>query len=340
MVNQIINSYWLLASLLIIPIIIAFLKKDKVSVLLFTISYYFTSLIGRLLKQIIAVPRPFVNNPRVLDLASNIPTGYSFPSLHAALITIFAWSLATIIPQLSWLGFGIALFIGFSRVYLGVHYYIDIVAGFLLGTGIFWAVYILFNQEKILLKDSDPNVRRKLFHLIYGITLAGLIHYGFINIYHLGLTAVVFGAFVLGSKFFKSKKITYLILYFERQKKPKYLGLGPFLFLVSAFLTALLFKQPIAVAAILNLAIGDSINVLLGHFGQNNGWQGKKRLEASFTAAIATVMVALYFVNPYQAVAGSLVTLVLEYTEPEISGMKIDDNLLIPIISGLAMSLV
>ncbi len=348
MINQVINSYWLLSLFLSLPPLIAFIKEEEAKTIEFLLSYFITFVIGLTLKQTTAIPRPFVENPQVLGLTTSIPTTYSFPSLHTALITVFAWALATVIPRLSWLGFGTALFIAVSRIYLGVHYYSDIVAGFLIGTFIFWAIYILFNPKKVLPKKTDPNIRRKLFHLIYGIILAGLIQYDIINVYHIGLITLVAGLMVISSQYLISKNISLFILYFERKKEPKYLGLGPFFFLISAFLTTLVFNKQIAIAAILNLAIGDSVNALLGHFWKDKSWlkiipskslNKKKRFEASLTASIATIIVALNYVTPLQALGGSFVTLLLEYSEPKFRGRKIDDNLLIPTASGLLMSL-
>ncbi len=350
MINQILNSYWLLAGFLTIPPFIAFIKDDQKKFNQIMLSYFITFIVGAVLKRLTASPRPFVQNPQVLGITSNIPGSHSFPSLHSALITVFAWGLATLIPQLSWFGFGIALFIAFSRVYIGVHYYSDIVAGFLIGTFLFWAIYILFNPKQILPKKSNPNIRRKLFHLVYGVVLAGLIQFDMINTVQLGLITLISGALVMSSQYLIPKNISLLVLYFERQKDPKYYGLGPFFFLVSAFVTTLIFSKPIAIAAILNLAVGDSVNALLGHFWKKKSWLSKvlpenslnpkKRLEASFTATIATIIVALNYVTPVQALLGSTVTLLLEYSEPKFRGKKIDDNLIIPTASGFLMSLV
>jgi membrane-associated phospholipid phosphatase len=70
--------------------------------------------------------------------------GYSFPSGHAtgtaAIAFLSAWMLTRWLIT-SWTGrviawtvaIGLAAVIGFSRVYLGVHYVSDVVAGWLLG---------------------------------------------------------------------------------------------------------------------------------------------------------------------------------------------------------------
>ena len=72
------------------------------------------------------------------------PSGFSFPSGHASISVAFygfaiyiamrfvrLWSTRI---NLLMLGVLIAFLIGFSRLYLGVHYLSDVVAGYLVGT--------------------------------------------------------------------------------------------------------------------------------------------------------------------------------------------------------------
>jgi len=69
---------------------------------------------------------------------------YSFPSAHAANTFTFATVWAIYLGGYSWLLFLVAGAVAFSRVYLGVHYPLDVAGGALLGIflGIFWNTVI------------------------------------------------------------------------------------------------------------------------------------------------------------------------------------------------------
>ncbi len=90
-----------------------------------------------LLKALFARPRPYFEQPLLLE------TYYSFPSGHAMEAVVLYGMLAyfAVLALRTWqtraaVVFGtslLVLLIGFSRIYLGVHYFSDVVAGFAAG---------------------------------------------------------------------------------------------------------------------------------------------------------------------------------------------------------------
>jgi undecaprenyl-diphosphatase len=76
----------------------------------------------------------------------------SFPSAHAAFSFMMATLLAIWFPRYRGVFFVIAGFIGWTRIYLGLHYPTDVIAGALLGYGITKLFCHYFN-----LRDIPPN---------------------------------------------------------------------------------------------------------------------------------------------------------------------------------------
>lgn len=98
--------------------------------------------LNQALKHLIGRVRP--ENPEPLAMAH----GYAFPSGHAMATTAFALGLFFVVRALSprhqWTAGAVGVvfvgFVGASRVYLGVHYPTDVLAGWALATG--WVVLL------------------------------------------------------------------------------------------------------------------------------------------------------------------------------------------------------
>ncbi len=329
------NSPLVLIALVILPFLWAFWRNNWPLVGFLTAGNALVLFLVQLTKQITTVPRPYRLNPHILGVKTNIPSDYSFPSLHAGLATFFAWVMSYLFPKLSWLWFSILAIIAFSRVYFGLHYPRDIIAGFSLATLIFWALIFLTRHRQNFSSFAKANARRKIFHLFYGLTLVALMGLQMPMQWLFLLLLIIICSIIILFPILPHK-FRLLINYFERSGKQQLWG--PFFFTLSAFLAYLLFPSPIASAAILYLAVGDSVNALVGSFFHLPPQQ--KRLEATLAAAGASFLIALPYVSPLAALSGSLVTALFEFSEPKIRGHKINDNILIPIASGLAILLV
>jgi undecaprenyl-diphosphatase len=86
----------------------------------------------QVLKRLLKRPRPSVTLSQLQRHAAN-PDAFSFPSGHTASAFALATSACAIDPRLGVVMFGLASSIAYSRVYLGVHYPLDVLAGILLG---------------------------------------------------------------------------------------------------------------------------------------------------------------------------------------------------------------
>ncbi len=92
-------------------------------------------------KRLVARPRPFVSqlaDARVIQRPR--PTTPSFPSGHSATAVVGAVSLARVWPQARWALAILGALIAYSRIYVGVHYPTDVLAGLLLGAACVWLV--------------------------------------------------------------------------------------------------------------------------------------------------------------------------------------------------------
>ena len=86
------------------------------------------------LKSLLSRERPY-NILKNLNTFGIILKDYSFPSGHTSASFSVATTIALNMPKLSIVVLTVALLIGISRVYLGVHYPTDVVAGIILGVG-------------------------------------------------------------------------------------------------------------------------------------------------------------------------------------------------------------
>lgn len=99
-----------------------------------------------LLKNLIKRARPFVDLPATV--VGGEASGYSFPSSHATAAFAMAVILSNFQPRLRTLFFFLAFCVSLSRVYMGVHYPSDIIAGALVGIGIGIASLRLVSRVK------------------------------------------------------------------------------------------------------------------------------------------------------------------------------------------------
>ena len=116
-------------------------RTRPVLTLLVGVAYGLATAASELVKAVVDRPRPTQAHPS-LDALVDLPSTASFPSGHAATSFACAVVLALLVPRLRVPVLALAVLISFSRLYLGVHYLSDLIAGALLGSAIAWAVVL------------------------------------------------------------------------------------------------------------------------------------------------------------------------------------------------------
>jgi undecaprenyl-diphosphatase len=109
-----------------------------------------------ILKILVHAPRPFVTHRNVYPLVSE--TSYSsFPSGHATLFFALAMVIYFYDKRIGLVFFFFAVLIAISRMVVGVHYPIDVIAGALLGVVTSWVLhrYILKSVSTIFLSKKQ-----------------------------------------------------------------------------------------------------------------------------------------------------------------------------------------
>jgi len=102
-------------------------KNDKKFIVVFTLSFLFTTFI-------VEYPlKNFFHRLRPQPIPINCPTDFSFPSSHTA--TAFAAStvLTFFDKKRRFFYHTVAFLITYSRIYLGCHYFLDVLGGAVLG---------------------------------------------------------------------------------------------------------------------------------------------------------------------------------------------------------------
>lgn len=127
-----------------------------------------TSIIGEgIIKNIIKRTRPFLNKEHNIEenkLLISKPITYSFPSGHTASSFAAAGILIMMDNKLSIIAVILASLIAFSRIYLNVHYPLDVITGIILGLICSKVVVTIFNIESI--KYLYLTVFHRLFYIV------------------------------------------------------------------------------------------------------------------------------------------------------------------------------
>jgi dolichol kinase len=297
-----------------------------------------------LLKMIFMTPRPYetwATSPL------EISTVFSFPSMHATFIfaALPFFQKGNLRPyRFLWIIF--ATLVAFSRVYIGVHYVSDVLAGaglgYAIGQGLFYLEDRFSFAEWVSKHFVDRfEVRRQWIHALSGLTLAFLVYIDLLNVNLMLLGCGIGAVLCLVQRFISLPFVTPILNYFERPHHMKaFPGRGLFFMVVGSFLAVYFFEKNIAVAAIVILALGDSITNIFGrYFGEVKlPYNRKKTIDGVLVGVAAATLGSFFFVPFHVALIASLGAMFVETLDLKIF-IEIDDNLLIPVVAGGIMTM-
>ncbi|MFA6528241.1 MAG: phosphatase PAP2 family protein [Candidatus Gracilibacteria bacterium] len=312
--------------------------------ILIAIALFFTADVVFAVKFLFQVPRPYDIYHEVEKLGPAL--GYSFPSLHTALVfaalPFFRFGRLKYFKE--W-WFLFCVLIGVSRLYVGVHNLSDAVWGGLIGFFIGDLVYFLEGRYKISewflyhIKDKFE-LRRQVMHMVTGLGIAFALYLGLIGAWFLVFILCVGLVLAVISRGCDIPLVCDFLDFFERPSvRRKFPGMGSFFMVLGSLFAVLLFQRDIAIAAIIIMAIGDSVTNIIGrYFGEIDiPWNREKQFEGPIASCILSFLGAMLIVGWLPALVGSVAGALIETFKFKIWRIKIDDNLIVPVMAGGVM---
>ena len=186
-------------------------------------------------------------------------------------------------------------------------------------------------------------IRRKIFHILLGISLVFLISYSLIN-WFIVLLIFLLGIVVsISSKYVDLPFIDPLLKIFDRPEHKKFLpGKSVILLFLAILILMIFFDTKIICASILIWAFGDSFSAIVGkHYGRiRHPLNNDRLIEGTLAGIFMATIVSMYYVGLFAAFIASLVSMSIESLELKFLKHPLDDNFLVPIIAAIVLVLI
>lgn len=198
---------------------------------------------------------------------------------------------------------------------------------------------------------QKTELKRQSLHIIIGLAVIFLLYKEILTATHLFIILILSGILSLLSLRFRIPIIYWFLRNFERPKQPRrFPGKGFIFFLIGVLLVIKLFERDVALAAIMILTLGDSISHIIGkNFGRvRHPLNGSKSVEGTIVGVftgfigvlILTLLIKNFSVGLLAAFLGSLVAMSIEALELKLGGGEVDDNIIVPLVSGTVIYLI
>jgi len=180
-------------------------------------------------------------------------------------------------------------------------------------------------------------IKRQFFHASFGIAAVTLLYF---EILGLLFFLILFLIGIIVSIVYNRRKIKVIKWFLDKfDREGVYPGQGALTFLLAIVLSLLLFEKNVALASLMILSLGDSFSHL-GKFGKiKHPFNNKKFIEGVVLGILVGWLGAFFFVSSLVAFFGSSVAMLFESFEINILSRRIDDNIIIPLVAGVVMSL-
>ena len=138
-------------------VVALYLRKHRRGAILFTLTTVGSSILIFVLKHIFKRVRPEPFFDTLLPTSDSFPSGHSLGSFcfYGALAVILTTRIKSVrLKIIVWISAAaMILLVGISRIYLGVHYPSDVVAGY--AVGLIWVITIAIGDKLVHAKDRN-----------------------------------------------------------------------------------------------------------------------------------------------------------------------------------------
>lgn len=314
-------------------------EKKKISWVFYQLllSGYVTYILVLVLKIIFKIPRPCFGLPYC-------PSSYSFPSGHAAIS--FAWLTALLMrPERRKYLFllPIPFLVAISRIMLGVHTWIDVVGGAVLGVLV--SVFVV-KTEKVwrellrkIFSKKNKFVVRKIIHLSGILIVLSYFLLGketTLILTFIGLV-VYFISEILRKMEIHVPVIHFLTYFCGKREEIRGIATGPIFYLIGILLSLSFFPEICFLTGAIALIVGDAAAGLIGFkFGKHKWFYNKnKSIEGSLAFYLSTFPFFAIFLPIVYSLILVFAAAVLE------SFLSKGENILLPaLVSGITCLIV
>ncbi|MGV8151238.1 MAG: hypothetical protein ACP5NV_05930 [Candidatus Woesearchaeota archaeon] len=188
--------------------------------------------------------------------------------------------------------------------------------------------------------------QRKTLHIVLGLILVTLIYYNFLQSWIM-LIILILGILI---SYLSIKRnipiIEWFLLKFDRKEHKTFPGRGVVSIIFASTILlmlkeSMLLDKNIVLASLMIWTFGDSLSAIIGtsYNGRKHPLNNKRFIEGTLAGMIGGALAAWLFVPAIVAAITSIIAIGLESLEFKILKHPIDDNILVPLISAIVMSI-